>query len=96
MTSSDTVYLSGKKWRYGIIIKRRDFIKAMGAGAVGLMLGGCSFKSPWSTVPPDNTLSADKNAPDFSGTVEYRTLRAGAKISTIGLGASALHESSAA
>lgn len=60
------------------------------------MLGGCNFKSPWSTIAPDNTPSGNKQAPDFSSAVEYRTLRAGAKISTIGIGASALHESSAA
>ncbi|WP_371380995.1 aldo/keto reductase [Sporomusa aerivorans] len=60
------------------------------------MLGGCNFKSPLSTVTPDNLSSAGKTAPDFSGTVEYRPLRAGAKISTLGIGASALNESSAA
>ena len=77
-------------------MERRDFIKAMGVGAVGLMLGGCNFKSPLSTVAPDNTASDQKTAPDFAGTVEYRSLRSGAKISTVGIGASALHESSAA
>jgi len=77
-------------------MERRDFIKAIGVGAVGLMLGGCNFKSSLSTATPDNTSSADKNMPEFSSTVEYRTLRAGAKISTIGIGASALYESSAA
>lgn len=78
-------------------MKRRGFIKAIGAGAVGLMLGGCDFKSPLSAVRSDNTSSNDKNEPNFSGTIEYRTLpRTGEKISTIGIGASALHESSEA
>ena len=60
------------------------------------MLGGCNFKSPLSPVPSDKPSINDKNAPDFSGTVEYRTLRAGVKLSTIGLGVSSMHESSAA
>ena len=77
-------------------MNRRVFIKTIGAGAVGFLLGGCDFKSPLSAVTSDNTSAVDKNAPDFSGKIEYRTmLRIKEKISTIGLGASALHESSA-
>jgi predicted aldo/keto reductase-like oxidoreductase len=77
-------------------MKRRDFIKAMGTGAVGLMLGGCDFKSPLSSATSADTSSESKNIPDFSGMIEYRTLpRTGEKISTIGMGSGALHESSA-
>jgi len=63
----------------------------MGAGAADLLLGGCGFKSPLSAVTLYNTSAVDKNAPDFSGKIEYRTMRPiRVKISTIGLGASAL------
>ena len=76
-------------------MNRRVFIKTMGAGAVGLLLGGCDFKSPLSAVTLDNTSAVNKNAPDFSGKIKYRTMpRVREKISTIGLGASALNESS--
>lgn len=78
-------------------MKRRDFIKTMGTGAIGLMLGGCDFKSPNPTANSDNTSSDKQNSPAFSGKIEYRTLaRTSEKISTIGIGASAMHESSAA
>lgn len=75
-------------------MQRRDFIKTMGAGAIGLMFGGCSYKSPLSVFYATGESGNDMKLPDFSSAVEYRTLpRADAKISTIGIGASALHES---
>ena len=76
-------------------MKRRDFIKSIGLGAAGLMLGGCG-----------NTRGTIKAAPGLPGTVvnaialakpaKYRLMpRTGEKISTIGLGSSYLHESKA-
>lgn len=76
-------------------MKRRDFIKTIGVGAVGFMVGGCGFKSPLAALREENGDGGEAQAPDFSSAVEYRTLpRTGEKISTIGIGSGALHESS--
>lgn len=84
-------------------MKRRKFIKIMGAGAAGIILGGCGLNSQQTTKVSENTPLSQENANEnvsenlqkFTGTVEYRTLpRTGEKISTVGLGAGGLHESS--
>lgn len=78
-------------------MKRRDFIQAMGAGAVSLMLGGCGLNSPYTAKVSDNAPSSSEIVQKLAETVKYRAMpRTGEKISTIGLGSSVLHESSAA
>ena len=68
---------------------RRDFLKVMGVGTVGLVLSGCGIKA--------KSEQANGNDIDDNGEIEYRVLPHGnIKLSTIGIGASALHESSAA
>lgn len=74
-------------------IKRREFIKTMSIGAVGIMLGGCNFKSPISANA--DTAASTSSIESFAGKIEYRILpRIKEKISTIGIGSGALHESS--
>lgn len=74
-------------------MKRRDFIRGLGVGAMGLMLGGCDFKTPFMA---DDRAEGSNEMPDFGGLVEYRRIpHTGEKISTLAIGASALHESSA-
>lgn len=73
-------------------MKRRAFIKALGAGAMGLMVGGCDFQSPFEKVAEE-----EKPVQNFAGSVEYREiLHGGVKVSTVALGAGALHQSSEA
>ncbi len=68
---------------------RRNFLKVMGASTLGLMLSGCGLKSRRDAVADDSV--------DDTGEITYRTLPHGnIKISTIGIGASALHESTPA
>jgi predicted aldo/keto reductase-like oxidoreductase len=74
-------------------MKRRDFIRGLGIGGLGLVLGGCASKSPFM---PDHEPEDKKETSKFSGVVEYRQIpHTGEKISTLAIGASALHESSA-
>lgn len=76
-------------------MKRRDFLKTLGLGAAGLVISGCGIKNPLS--PSGSGQSGSGKDPQFNGKVEYRTIPHGdIKISTIGIGASALHEASAA
>jgi len=68
---------------------RRSFLKVMGAGTLGLVLSGCGLKSRRDSI-------MEARVQDDDGAVAYRTLtKDGTKISTIGIGASALHESTA-
>ncbi|SDF37944.1 hypothetical protein SPACI_021930 [Sporomusa acidovorans DSM 3132] len=60
-------------------MKRRDFIKAMGTGAIGLMLGGCDFKSPIPAANSDNTSSEKQNSPAFTDKIEFVLWHAPAK-----------------
>lgn len=77
-------------------IKRRDFIKAMGIGAAGLILGGCGLNSSAATKATANALSSSGGMEKLAGTIKYRVMpRTGEKISTIGLGSSGLHNSPA-
>ncbi|WP_196604529.1 aldo/keto reductase [Pectinatus haikarae] len=74
-------------------MRRRSFIRGLGLGAIGLMLGGCDFEDPFTTKEEQKQ---EADAFEFSGTVEYRQIpHSGEKISTLAIGASALHESSA-
>lgn len=74
-------------------MRRRSFIRGLGLGAVGLMLGGCNFEDPFTTKEEQKQ---EADASEFSGAVEYRQIpHSGEKISTLAIGASALHESSA-
>lgn len=80
-------------------MKRRKFIKVMGVGAASVILGGCGLNAPLTTKVSENTPlsneNVNENLPKFTGTVEYRTMpRTGGEISTVGLGAGGLHESS--
>ena len=64
---------------------RRSFLKVMGAGTLGLVLSGCGLKSRRDSI-------MEARVQDDDGAVAYRTLtKDGTKISTIGIGASALH-----
>lgn len=74
-------------------MKRREFLYGLGAGAVGLMVGGCDFSLPF--MGKDEAENSDA-ANSFQGSVEYRPIpHSGENVSTIAIGASALHESSA-
>lgn len=69
---------------------RRNFIKLMGAGAAGLALTGCGSLATKPAAGETAAKAGDKLE------VQYRILPHGKlKISTIGIGASSLHESSA-
>ena len=74
-------------------MKRRDFIRGLGLGVIGVMIGGCDFSNPF--VTNEDSKEGDDDS-EFNGTVEYRQIpHSGEKISTIAIGASSLHESSA-
>lgn len=74
-------------------MKRRAFLRGLGVGAMGLMLGGCDLKAPFTSESEQQENAETKG---FNGVVEYRQIpHTGEKISTLGIGASALHESSA-
>lgn len=78
-------------------MERREFIKTLGAGAVGLMLGGCGFNPPVTTKVAENTPLSSESVQKITDTVKYFAMpRTSEKISTIGLGSSNLHESSPA
>ncbi len=66
---------------------RRNFLKVMGAGAAGIVLSGCGLRASQGQSASAKDIIDD-------GVVQYREMpHGGAKISTIGIGASALHES---
>ena len=73
-------------------MKRREFLYGLGAGAVGLMVGGCDFSLPF--MGNDEAENSDATN-SFQGSVEYRPIpHSGENVSTIAIGASALHDMS--
>lgn len=69
-------------------MNRRDFLKAAGLGAAGVILSGCGIQSRREAFQ-EKKLSAMAD----NGEVSFRTLpHTDLKISTIGIGASAIHE----
>lgn len=77
-------------------MKRRDFIKTVGWGAAGLVLGGCGIHSKASTKVDANVPVSSGITANLAKPVKYRFMpRTREQISTIGLGSSYLHESTA-
>jgi len=75
-------------------MKRRDFIKTMGLGAAGLVLGGCGVQSKLAAKVEANMPGNPGAAMKLLKPEKYRIMpRTGEKISTIGIGSSNLHES---
>ena len=75
-------------------MKRRDFIKTIGLGVAGLVLGGCSINGKAATKAETSLPGTPAVAASLTKPTRYRLMpRTGEKISTIGIGSSNLHES---